>query len=449
MVDILDLEYASKGRDIDISEPILSYLELKYNLKIVRKCCFKDWQYYLLKYKPKIVFIANGIGSLHHFNIVKTAYYLGIKVVTHLSEGDLSGREGSSSSSYFWGFNKDGVLYEDLHLEWSKKNIDIIVSYTDNISKTKLSGAIGFDKYQLLKTFFMKKDVFLKKYNKSCFSKIVGIAGWGFDQLIIDYLDINIPHESLDVFSQENKRNAFLSKDLVNEIIREVIVKNPDVLFILKHHPLMDDESYSEFCGLLEYENTLLLKTEEVIYDIINVCDIWGAYESTTNMEAWLIGNKPTLIIQPIENDFKRSLIASGCPALRNSDDFNSFIEEFYEKGEVSSFNQLESTRKEIITRIIQWSDGKNHQRAAEYICELYNTPISRRPQLNMFILRVYIRFIYKKFTKQIRRLLRLPIYRDNRFNDEEREHWHQIYLKAVKNFHQEKYIDENKESLS
>lgn len=63
-VDILDLEYSSKGRDVDIAEPILSYLELKYNLKIVRKCSALDWQYYLLKYRPKIVFIANGVGSI-------------------------------------------------------------------------------------------------------------------------------------------------------------------------------------------------------------------------------------------------------------------------------------------------------------------------------------------------------------------------------------------------
>jgi len=438
MIDILDLEYSSKGRDVDISEPILSYLENKYNLKIVRRCCYKNWQYYLLKYKPKIVFIANGIGSLHHFNIVKTAYYLGLKVVTHLSEGDLSsGEKFSSFSAFFWGFNKDEVLYEDLHLEWSQKNVDLAVQYSGQASKIKLSGAVGFDKYILLKNYFLQKEVFLNKYNKSSFRKIVGIAGWGFDVFIQESLGIYRPYEVIDFFSEENKRNVVLSKDLVNELLRETIIKNPDVLFILKQHPILGEECYSEFKGLYEYTNTLLLKTEEAIYDVINVCDIWGAYESTTNMEAWLIGNKPTFLIQPIENDFNRSGIAAGSSVVRTGEDLNAFIEEYYEKGKVSSFEQLESKREKIITNMIQWSDGKNHQRAAEYVYELYNAPISRKPKLNFYLIRIYSRFIYKKFTKQIRKLLRLTVHNDGKYFDaKEREEWHQIYLKAIKDFH-------------
>lgn len=447
MVDILDLEYASKGRDVDISEPILSYLELKYSLKIIRKCCFKNWLYYLIKYKPKMVFIANGVGSIPHFNIVKTAHFLGIKVVTHISEGDYK-ESHDGTLLFFWGFNTDQILYEDLHLEWSQRNIDLIEKHVGHFNKIQLTGAVGFDKYKLLTSLYLKKDTFLNKYSKNSYKKIIGIAGWGFDLFVKDYYDPSNNH-NYESYTKQEISNIQKSKDLVLNILKLTIEKKQDILFVLKHHPLVNDKLYSEFHGLSEFPNVLVLQTEETIYDLINVCDMWGAYESTTTMEAWLIGNKPTFVFQPIENDFNRSKIADGSPQIRTSEEFQVFVDEYFETGKVDSFEQLESKRQEIITKVIQWSDGKNHQRAAEYIYELYKSPLDKKTRINLYILRIYFRYFNKKCIKQIRKLLKLPIYRDDRFNDKEREEWHQIYLKAVKDFHQEKYIDENKESLS
>ena len=434
MVDVLDLEYASKGRDIDISEPVLSYLELKYNFNIVRKCCFKDWPYYLLKYKPRIVFIANGIGSLHHFNIVKTAHYLGIKVVTHFSEGDFIGTSATSVSRYFWGWNYDKILYEDLHLEWSQRNIDLISKHLSLLPQIKLSGAIGFDKYRLLKSTFLNKTDFLNKYNRTSFTKIVGIAGWCFDYYIKDYLKID-ENDSLDYLTNENKNNIFESLNLVKEIIYKIVKNNPTILFVLKYHPLSMDMKYSEFEDSTDFPNIVLIHSEENIFDLINTCDMWGAFEGTTNMEAWLIENKPTFIIQPIENDFPRTHISQGSPAIRTYDDLQNYINDFFINNRSQLYESLSVIRQEIITKVIQWPDGKNHQRAAEYIYELHQTSMDKKRKYNFYLLKIYSRFIYKKFTKQIRRLLSLPIYKDERFNDVEREEWHQIYLNAVKQF--------------
>lgn len=433
-IDILDLEYSSKGRDIDISEPVLSFLELKHNLRIVRKCCFQDWPYYLLKYRPKIVFIANGIGSIPQFHIVKTAHYLGIKVVTHFSEGDFT-ETPEGVFEFFWGWNKDRVLYEDLHLEWSQRNIDLTNKYIGQFDKTKLSGAIGFDKYKLLKSSFLSKIDFLKKYNKTTFKKIVGIAGWSFNLFLDPNMDYT--NSSYRLFSAEQFDRIKKSRDLVRDTIRSITKENPNILFILKYHPLIPRDCYSEFYEMPPADNIIFLQTEEAIFDLINVCDVWGAYESTTAMEAWLIGNKPTFLIQPVDNDFVRSKISEGSFRVKNAEDLQGFLDEYFTTGESTSFNQLESKRQMIIERIIQWSDGRNHQRAAEYIYELYKNKEKRPVRINRFVLYVYFRFIYKKITRQIRRLLRLPLYVDRRFTDKEREEWYQIYYKAVKKFHE------------
>ncbi len=433
-VDILDLEYASKGRDVDISEPILSFLELNYNLKIVRKCCFQDWQYYLLKYRPKIVFIANGIGSKEQFHIVKTACFLGIKVVTHFSEGDFT-ETPEGVVEFFWGWNKDRILYEDLHLEWSQRNIILTQKHIGNFSNIKLSGAVGFDKYKLLKSSFMKKSDFLAKYNKSSFNKIVGIAGWGFNLFLDPKIDFN-SNSSYRLFSNEQLDNIKKSKDLVQNIIKSTIKENPDVLFVLKYHPLIPKNSFSELYDLPYLDNMIYLQTEETIFDLINVCDVWGAYESTTAMETWLIGDKPTFLIQPIENDFVRSKISEGSPKIRTAEDLQFFLDEFFSEGRSKPFDQLASKRQEIIERVIQWADGKNHQRAAEYIYDLYKNGKNKPIRINRFVLYIYLRFIYKKITRQIRKILRLPLYIDKRFTDKEREEWHQIYYDAIKKNH-------------
>lgn len=431
-VDILDLEYSSKGRDVDIAEPILSYLELKYNLKIVRKCSFSNWQYYLLKYRPKVIFIANGVGSIPQFHIVKTAHFLGSKVVTHCSEGDYQEtKEGAID--FFWGWNKDRILYEDLHLEWSQRNIDLVKKHIRDFPNIKLTGAVGFDKYRLLSGRFFKKAFFLKKYNKTSYTKIVGIAGWGFDLLT----DNGIKNSISDRISKEERSNILASKGKIKTTLEQIIYANPSVLFILKYHPLAVNKQESEFYGLPELPNVLILQTEETIFDLINVCDVWGAYESTTAMEAWLIGNKPTFLIQPIDNDFVRSKISEGSFRVKNAADLQGFLDEYFTTGESASFKQLEPKRQMIIERIIQWADGRNHQRAAEYIYELYKSERKKPIKINRFVLYVYSRFIYKKITRQIRRLLRLPLYVDGRFTDKEREEWHQIYYHAVKKFHE------------
>jgi hypothetical protein len=224
----------------------------------------------------------------------------------------------------------------------------------------------------------------------------------------------------------------------VENIIDKIVRNNLDILFVLKYHPLMIDELYSEFNDVLDCPNILVLHSEETIYDLINICDMWGAYESTTAMESWLIHhNNPTFIIQPIENDFVRSDIVSGSPALRNENEIQSFIDEYYTTGKVSSFDKLAQQRSDIITRVIQWSDGRNHQRAAEYIYELYKNPIKKKRNINIYILKVYVRFVYKKITRQIRRLLFLPLYNHNHYNEVEREEWHQIYKEAIIKFHE------------
>ena len=85
-IDILNLEWASSGRDIHIIEPVLCYLEL--NGYTVRRSSYLFGLIKMLIMYPKMLVLSNNCGSIRNFIASKLAYKLGIKVVTLSSEGD-------------------------------------------------------------------------------------------------------------------------------------------------------------------------------------------------------------------------------------------------------------------------------------------------------------------------------------------------------------------------
>ena len=390
---ILDLEYSSRGRDIDIVEPTLSYLELTQQCEIKRDWIFQNPILSIILFRPDLVIVANGIGSYEHFMTVKFAALWGCKVVTFVSEGDYLEDE-NSTVEFFWGWNKDFITYEDLSLQWSERCINLINKYISpsSIAHTHiaLSGATGFDKYRLCE--FMDREKLKKKY-KIKFNRIIGIAGWGFDHFFEGYYK-----NCIDNYSEDDVNNFKDSLGAVNQGYLEVVKKYPDILFILKMHPLLVNMEYSEFKGLEQFENVLLLKSEENIYDIIHVCDLWIAFESTTALEAWLLG-KTTLLFNPLRSDFKRSLIADGSPIVKSVEELIDVINEFYETGKIECFENRRTDRAKIVSQVIGFADGKNFIRASEEICKLLDSDIPKK--------RIYNVFIFSMILDACRRVLR------------------------------------------
>ncbi|RGN33235.1 BFO_1060 family glycosyltransferase [Bacteroides oleiciplenus] len=441
-IDVLDLEYSSRGRDIDIVEPTLSYLELRYGYKIKRKWLYSNYVLDIFRIRPKVLIIANGVGDLEHFCAVKFASLLGIKVVTFISEGDYLSAD-QSIQNFFWGWNSDRYCYEDLHLEWSQRNIDFIKEHIPYEARAnvdiKLSGATGFDKYKLLS--FEDKYIFLHKYKLEQYSKVVGIAGWGFDHFYGDYFEkfkeiyYEKEYNSIEI---ENFRQS------LEEVRKgyEFIIKNsPDILFILKCHPMLVNDTYSEFFELNKYPNVLELHTEENIYDIINVSDIWLAFESTTCLEAWLL-NKTTLLYNPLMSDFRRSIIHKGSFIVKEKEELLGLIRLFFENGVIDEFVQLESERKRIIKEVIGFEDGCSFIRAAQYIKELLDDAKEKKMRNVLSFVPIFVRKWLKNIVIKNSIFAYIPIIKNKRmkslaflsgmYTDAERQHYVDLYKSAI-----------------
>ena len=160
--DILNLEWETNSRDENIIEPVLVYLEERYNLKIIRDSIWYGY-FKLLKYKPKMLLISNENGAVENVIIMMLAHYMGITTVSLISEGLNYYSEKYTESEYvkeqFWGHNKKKEKIVDLKLVWSETTLSKFHKYVDEILDydVRVSGATGFDRYKLL-TFIDKKD---------------------------------------------------------------------------------------------------------------------------------------------------------------------------------------------------------------------------------------------------------------------------------------------------
>ncbi|MFX4237791.1 BFO_1060 family glycosyltransferase [Aliarcobacter butzleri] len=385
-LDLLNLEWPSSDRDLNMTVPIVEFLSKKYNLNCKIESIFNGY-YYLIKYKPKVLLISNFQGAGINNSIVSLANEMGIKVISLISEGNVVEED---LDQFLWGHNRKRELEVEKLLVWSERSRNIFLKKYNNLEKKiKTVGATGFDRYKVLD--FIEKDKFLKENNLN-FKKVIGIAAWGFDLLYGKYFETNEEHYNKIWGSEQiNMHREDLYK--LQEVYRKIIEKNKDILFILRYHPGTIDFSKNEFYGLDKYDNVFIsnrfTNNQYQISDLISISDLWIGYETTTALEAWLL-NKQTFLINPTRSDFIRENVHKGSPIVKTSEEAQKLIDEFYENGTIKSFELLEEERKKIIKDTIEYDDGKNHQRAAEEIVKVLN----EKDREIKFSIKIYIEAI-------------------------------------------------------
>lgn len=379
-IDVLNLEWMSySARDRNMSSLVSNYLRYQ-GFSVVEESVFRGFEM-IDMYKPKLVFIANGIGAKINFHLVKYASLKGIKVVTLISEGNFKD-DLNSVTEFLWGWNREHYLYEDSHLQWSERTRNLsLVKYPICKGKIKISGACGFDIYKIKKP--SSKFDFLKKFGKEAYSKVVGVGCWDFGPC---YPDNPRTDRNLSV---EVKARFQKDRGLFNRVLINIIKSNPSILFIIKEHPGNTLGHYMS--GIDEAEgldNALILKYEPIV-DTIAACDIWLTYESTTVIEAWLLG-KPTCLLNPTGLDFPRANVFQGSPNYPNEESLQSALDNFYETGKLPHFEdeKMVAARNNVIRETIQWEDGLNHVRAGnEIIRVLQSEVVKKRSKVPMDIL--------------------------------------------------------------
>jgi hypothetical protein len=454
--DILNFEYSTVSvRDIGIVEPVLSYLELKFGYNIIRANISDNFCSIIEQYAPRIIITSNGIGTVSHYEMVKYASLKNIKVITFISEGDMVDiRE--NVEILFWGNNKDKVFYEYANLQWSEKNIGLILKHIPEASNYNIvcTGGTGFDRYKFLplksKTDFHKQ---YPQYNK--YENIIGLAGFPFYFFLSDlykkdgqWNNMHLDHKAAEIMGSQ--------KEPLRIIYREIIKNNPDILFILKYHPSDIMKELSEFYELDQFENTLAIYKEETIDNVINISDLWIGFESTTCLEAWLLG-KTTFICNPGNVSFIRSIISSGSPHYGSYGELNDAIHAYFAGKASEGFTVLEKERQDAIKLVIGFGDGLNHKRAGDFIHSVIDKPFESRSKDDNFTkamerkhksieLRKKLRkWLYKTpfiLLPRVKKEYQKDLQKENEFKPLEREAFAALYKYSLTQFYRKKGIE-------
>lgn len=393
-LDILNLEWANSDRDLHITTPILLYLNKKYALRYQTKSIHNGY-FYLFLYRPKILLISNFQGGGINNSIVSLANYMGIKVISLISEGNVVEED---VEQFFWGHNLKQELEVEALLVWSERSRQLFLNkYSKYKDKIITVGATGFDRYKLLVP--EGKNDFLTNNHLEEYKKIIGIAGWGFDLLYGNYFE-KYKEYYIQIWGKNQIEMHKQDMYKLQNIYKELIESNQEVLFILRYHPGTIDFEKNEFYGLNKYKNVFISNTFKnnhyKISDLINISDLWIGYETTTALEAWLL-NKKTFLINPTKVDFIREMTYIGSPIVKTKQEAQLIIEELFNYNSIEDFEKLNKNREKIIKDVIEYADGKNHIRAAKEIMKIYNQPNKKRK----FSVKLYAR-MFKQLLKLI-----------------------------------------------
>jgi surface carbohydrate biosynthesis protein len=363
-----------QGRDVEMLLPLVYFAEKHLGCQVRFVFIWDIFEIY--RAQPDIVILPNATGSRWLYEIAKYASEQNIPVFALISEGNYR----LNGTFDFWGYNPDKKFYQESVCFWSERTRGYFAKmYPENASRMVVTGALGFDRYKIYE--FPSKEEFLRRKGLTGFKKIIGYAGWSFGKLYT-----RTGREELKFFLKDKAGTweewTEMQRTAVEDILRQLIENNPDTLFILKKHPNethphIIEEYPNEMTGLKGYPNVLYIKAEENIHDLIAVSDLWVGFNTTTAIEAWLLGKK-TILINP-DPDFMRESSYKGSLVVKNYQEVQAYADEFFQTGEIIDFGSPDKvgSREKIIGESIGFADGLNHLRAAFYLKEV----LARSPQ--------------------------------------------------------------------
>ncbi len=379
-----------RGRDAEMMLPLVYFIENV--LECTVEFAFVWDVHAIYRKKPDLVLLPNAIGSPLNYQISKYAYNQNLRVFALISEGNFR----TDGTFKYWGYNKDKVFYEDFICLWSKRTYDFLSEKEpDHVDKMVVTGGVGFDRYKIYS--FKSKEEFLQERGLSEFRKIIGYAGWAFGKVF------NKQGLAEIAFLRKNDPNRveWMKKQmyLVEDILRNCVEANPDTLFIFKRHPneanpSIVGEGMNEMLRLKDYPNVLYVKEEVNIHDLINISDIWMAFESTTALESWVMREThPTILINP-DPEFKRDKLHVGSVIAKGYPELQKMIDEYYATGTIKEFfkTELIENRSKLIKDTIGFGDGFNHIRTGLYLSKSLEKADSKQARF-VFSFNYYLKF--------------------------------------------------------
>lgn len=345
---VLFVEWASFGRDFEIDLPLIYFFEnvLKWEVKYLSIFNLPK----ILSINPDIIVMSNTTGAKENYNFSKIIFNSKISHFSHVSEGMYI---ENILDDFLWGWNDEKIMYQQALTLWNIPSYNMVIgAYSYLKNTTFISGSVGHDKY-----------IIHKNENDKNYKMIIGYAAYDFNNIF--YL-INSGSEYMN--RRFGGKNFELLNNLLSsskEILKKLVINNPDIKFIFKTHPADGNNLSQEFKELKHFANVEIV-IKESIMDIIRRSDLWMSSNSTTSLEAYVI-NKPTITFNT-EKAIMASDVLNGSILENNYEKIQNYIEEFYNTGKIKVFEEKKELRKKLISDYIGFADGFNHIRFMSFL---------------------------------------------------------------------------------
>ena len=326
--------WQTKGRDYDLTFPLM-YLCKKLNHNI--RYFHPTFRFDILSWSPDIIFITNSNGAIENVKFIRLARKYNIPTYSHISEGLFREKD---IDEFVCGWNKQNEMLENLTLFWSKEQLDMTLKYyPEKEINSVVSGALSIDKY------FLHNVTANKNYE-------IGIAGFDFNSII------------LKTQCEIEKQKYIKSANAQYLLIKQILKLFPEINIIFRPHP-GDSNAHPLEIGDIQSDR-LTICNHESLLETINSCKIWISFNSTTSIDARLMGvhsilYNPDDTISFIEN---QKII----PRYSNAKDIINEITDCLQ-------NKNDKTNKASdLKKLFGFLDGKNFIRAYNVIINHYES---------------------------------------------------------------------------
>lgn len=262
---------------------------------------------------------------IHHGVVFET---LGFLSLSHLTEVEA------------WGQNE-----QDLLMRLSNEN--------DRRVSIQITGSPVFDEYVHSETKGDPRQRLCQKLNLDPAKKIVVLALHHCERWITIANMMLVGMEWYSFF----------------EMVIRSVEKHTNCQLIIKLHP-SDEESNIHKRMISEISRTPIpvIQNEESIYNIIQGCDIWISYPSTTILDA-MVMKKPVITIIPEGKEFKNSSVLKAGIVVRKKEDLEGALNQILENSEL--VQQSIARYPEYIHHHVYRIDGKSSTRIRDRILQI------------------------------------------------------------------------------
>lgn len=348
-----------KNRDLRGLVHLKILLEKKFGHK-VKLVNHRDSIYKIITFCPHIVIFPQIAAEKDKSLIAKRQ---GALVGVINSEGAVS---EIGIQSVFSLYTEEVVRLTDFQIVWGGKFRNLLLDHTTmQEQKIHVCGSPRFDIYRnplkkiLDNSVDMKKELSLPRD-----TKIVLFC--------TNFILMDRDKDALEVSKTQSKGNIDRAIEIqrilfkkIMSCIYKIVNERKDITLIIKAHPLELIDKYNEFRTLENFSRIVILKDFDISF-LVNICDIFLHYNSTTVTEAWFC-NKPTITLN-FEKEYEKYLTYTkdGTDIVNNCRELDNMISYYLSCDKINK-NILKNREKYINDWYYQ-VDGKSTERAAEVI---------------------------------------------------------------------------------